>query len=250
MVIYYTARAAIGVQARLDKEVTAEPYNVRDAMAKTGIVTQEKATEIAVKYEEGVLDGYYAALAKHRYSPFKTFAAPRDRVQAEGWKNVNEHLAQDRYYLAIRRACKFGIEHVANAASGATIHFLLNRFDLGTGWQDVLDKKKVNARGREALIITYSELRFVYKNWNTFKNRVLFYRYEGDQGKPTACPQCEAPWEDGSRMITASVYGKDGKSEIKSLSLAHFWKENFDPAKARWYQKLIAELKALPEVRG
>jgi len=188
------------------------------------------------------LDSYYRDIEAHKFSPLSSFDAPRDKVEAEGWKKAGESLRKDRYYLAIRRACKFGIEHVASQASGALIHFTLNRFDQGNGWSDVLNKKPINVRGREAVLITYSELRFVYKNWDRFRTKVIFYRFEGTYDNPTSFPSCDAPWEDSTHSVTGTVYDILGIAQTKTLTLAKFWEENYSPYNARRYQKLLADL--------
>lgn len=190
------------------------------------------------------LDKYYKDIKRHKFSPLSSFDAPRDKLEAEGWKNAGESLRKDRYYLAIRRACKFGIEHVASQSSGALIHFILNRFDQGDGWSDVLNKKPINVRGREAVLITYSELRFVYKNWGRFKSKVIFYRFVGTYDNPTSFPSCDAPWEDTSRTVTGTVYDWDGAPKTQTLTLAEFWKENYSPYNARRYKTLVGKLKA------
>lgn len=212
---------------------------------KTHIKDEESAKTLdfqSGKYSTA-LDSYYRDIQAHKFSPLSSFDAPRDKVEAEGWKKAGESLRKDRYYLAIRRACKFGIEHVANQASGAFIHFTLNRFDQGSGWSDVLNKKPINVRGREAVLITYSELRFVYKNWDRFKARVIFYRYEGPQDNPTSFPSCAAPWEDSAHSTTGTVYDSFGTAQTKTLTLAKFWKENYSPYNARRYKKLVADLR-------
>lgn len=196
------------------------------------------------------LDGYYNAISAHKFSPLSSFDAPRDKLEAEGWKKAGESLSKDRYYLAIRRACKFGIEHVASQSSGALIHFTLNRFDTGSGWADVLNKKPINVRGREAVLITYSELRFVYKNRDRFRNKIVFYRYEGPGDNPTSFPECAAPWEDTTRQITGIVYNDLGVEETKTLSLSDFWKENYSPYNARRYKKIVANLKGHAHYQG
>lgn len=219
---------------------------VESGIASTKSAIQLDEVDKSKDYQSGrystALDDYYRDIQAHKFSPLSVFSAPRDKVESEGWKKEGQSLRKDRYYLAIRRACKFGIEHVASQASGALIHFILNRFDEGTGWSDVLNKKPVRAREREAVIITYSELRFVYKNWDQFKTKVVFYRFEGPRDNPTSFPSCAAPWEDSTHSVTGTVYDILGTAQTKTLTLAKFWEENYSPYNARRYQKLLADL--------
>lgn len=217
---------------------------------KTGFGSQIKDKEALKSVDlrsgnyEAALDRYYRDIKSHKFSPLSSFDAPRDKVEAEGWKSAGQSLRKDRYYLAIRRACKFGIEHVASQSSGALIHFILNRFDDGNGWSDVLNKKPIHARGRDSVLITYSELRFVYKNWDRFKSKIIFYRFIGTYDNPTSFPSCDAPWEDSSRSVTGTVYDFDGTPMTKTLTLAKFWNENYSPYNARRYKTLVGKLKA------
>lgn len=216
---------------------------------KTGFgdAIRNEETSKSVNLQSGnytaALDKYYKDIKRHKFSPLSSFDAPRDKVEAEGWKNAGESLRKDRYYLAIRRACKFGIDHVASQSGGALIHFILNRFDQGDGWADVLNKKPINVRGREAVLITYSELRFVYKNWDRFKAKVIFYRFVGTYDNPTSFPSCPAPWEDTSRTVTGVVFDFDGTPQNRTLTLADFWNSNYSPYNARRYQRVVGTLK-------
>ncbi len=122
---------------------------------------------------------YAQDLQKSRFSPARVLEAPSDKVGSEGFtKNLSGSKKaaqeQNRSYLAIRRACKFGIAMVATSAAfvGCTIHFVLDGLDL----KDVAQKNpRVGYGGRTAVSITTSELRYVYRNWNDLRNRLKFY---------------------------------------------------------------------------
>lgn len=157
-------------------------------------------TEEWVKY-------FWDKMSQHRFSPLEAFTVPYEKRSKEGWND----LANDRYYLAIRRGCKFGIEHVLNAVSpDAKIHFLLDRFNNNNGDRMVQATYKMasSARGRTAVSITYSEIRYVYRNWDRLKDHVNFY-YQ--------FKKAEAPWEDtvrqaiwqDSSMVTQTKTYKD-----------------------------------------
>ncbi len=94
---------------------------------------------------------------------------------------------------SIRRACKFGLEYVANvhAQHGSRIHFILDGLDM----DNVIKKRKVTLRNKRSnhiqrvfVPITYSELRNVYRKWPTsdFNETIYFY----DNFK-----HVKAPWE-------------------------------------------------------
>jgi len=85
-------------------------------------------------------------------------------------------------YKQIRRACKFGVEfvvatHQRMGAGGPLIHFILDGLDD----DHVLAKNKVTVNAAyhvNAVPITSSELRNVYRNWANpaFRSAIKFYR--------------------------------------------------------------------------
>ena len=146
-----------------------------------------KIKENAAAVTEAWVESFWDQMSAHRFSPLEAFTTPFEKRTKEGWND----LAKDRYYLAIRRGCKFGIEHILNnvVSPDAKIHFLLDRFDRNNGERMVqaITKEASEARGRTSVAITYSEIRYVYRNWDRLKGRVLFYHnFEQD----------DAPWED------------------------------------------------------
>jgi hypothetical protein len=77
-----------------------------------------------------------------------------------------------RYSLMIRRACKHGIEFVLRPESQSHLHFVLDAL-VDDNFQKV--QLKVIEYGYTSY--TYSELRYVYRNWEKFEatGRVHFY---------------------------------------------------------------------------
>lgn len=90
--------------------------------------------------------------------------------------------------LAIRRACKFGIEDVFKRRKTAKVHYILDTIDMA----DVISKKAFSLySGDKGVPITTSELRFLFRNWNRFRgsNQLKFYN---------AYNECDAPWLTGN----------------------------------------------------
>lgn len=149
------------------------------------------------------ITAFWQKLKQHRFSPLEVFTTPDDKIKKEGW---SPELDKDRYYLAIRRACKFGIENVLNAASpDARIHFVLDLFSRVCGERMVQAtyKLEIAARSRTAVPITTSEIRYVYRNWHRLKDRVVFYYGFASE---------VAPWEDDTRK--AAWVGSDGNPYV------------------------------------
>ncbi len=133
---------------------------------------------------------YVHELEHSRFSPIGTLEAPAAKLNSEGFTAANSGNAegaqkQNRSYLAIRRACKFGIAMVASdmAFAGCKVHFVLDGQEL----QQVAQKTpRVGYGGRTAVSITTSEVRYVFRNWDKLKSTVTFY---------VNLKSVAAPWE-------------------------------------------------------
>jgi len=93
-------------------------------------------------------------------------------------------LADLEGLLAIRRACKFGLEDAVSRRKSTCVHYILDEITM----QDVTDKKTFPLySGGTGVPITTSELRFLFRNWNRYRNsgKIIFYR---------AFNVCAAPW--------------------------------------------------------
>ena len=149
-----------------DKLFGGEPYFSGDSGNK---IKAQAANET-----DPWVRSFWDKLSQHRFSPLGAFSTPAEKREKEGWSD----LWKDRYYLAIRRGCKFGIEHVLNnaIAQHAEIHFLLDRFhqDNGKIMSEAVDKVPFDTGQRVAVPFTYSEIRYVYRYWSRLKDRVNF----------------------------------------------------------------------------
>jgi len=134
---------------------------------------------------------YVTELERSRFSPLNSFTADPNKVAREGFTpgisgSADAALQQNRSYLAIRRACKFGIGMVASdmAFAGCKIHFVLDGLNLS----DVATKApRAGYGGRTAVPITTSEIRYVFRKWNDLRNTVIFY---------VNLNSVNPPWED------------------------------------------------------
>lgn len=161
-----------------------------------------KDGEFAAKRDSTMLQGlpdegltpkdYWEALVNTKYSPALAAGLGKDE---KNWAKLQKQtgnelkkgednratLKEMEYYLAIRRSCKYGLAYVCSTTSKQVkVHFALDEIDL----------TKIAAKELHGnrLIVTGSELRFAYRNWDKFKvtGKILFY-IEGDQ--------VSAPWE-------------------------------------------------------
>ncbi len=155
---------------------------------------------VAVK-AQGRVQAYQAQISTSRFSPSTVFQASKTKLDSEGYranqfqdsrnwlqklfgqaKNksaASQALEQSRNYLAIRRACKFGIGLVATdpAFQHAIVHFVLDGLDM----QEVCQKgtRQSTSGGlatpKTFVSITVSELRYVYRNWGKLSAKVVLY---------------------------------------------------------------------------
>lgn len=148
----------------------------------------------------------------------------------EKLRQQSDSTFDQKYYLAIRRSCKFGIEYVCGTTGPIKIHFILDTIDL----KQVTTKSK-NKEG--VLGITGSELRYLYRNWDELKkkNKVLFYLKEYE---------VPAPWENKQVDATLKKLAVDAKCE--SYLDESLWK---DYAQVRAKRK-EAEAKAQEEAQA
>lgn len=172
-------------------------------------------------------------LRESRFSPVKVFDAPqatRDKESvATGYSEK-----QKNYWLAIRRACKFGIEKtVEHLGQDASIHFLLDMFAAS-------DSAKMKAAARRTLgsrhgpnyfAITYSEIRFVNRNRLRFGGRVHFYY---------SFQESPAPWDDASRTFTENG---------STISYQELWAE-YDKVRVDKYYRRFYNAWCSPECSG
>lgn len=140
-----------------------------------------------------VVDDFYGKILKSRFSPVRVSSVKSvspQKAEKEGFQDSTEPKgggvpysadgytsdALNRSFLAVRRGCKFGIGFVADKVSttrpNAVIHFALD----GMRMQSILDKSTFELNlGNTAVPVTTSELRYTFRNWDRFKDRVNFY---------------------------------------------------------------------------
>ena len=112
-----------------------------------------------------------------------------------GKKFVNIEMDPNK---KLRRACKFGILF-ANK-----IHFVLDGFDPS------LISKEVAFAQKDCIPYTTSELRFIYRHWNTLKNKVNFYFEKIKLNGPPweLCPQFKL-------AFSQYEYNRSNKMEVE-----------------------------------
>lgn len=143
---------------------------------------------------------YINSLAQTKYAvenigvaTLRSLAKGDDKLLHAGLDQITaEDLVATRLHLAVRRACKFGIEYIASK-SEAVVHYILD----GIKPEDVVDKKTYEVMGGgQGVPITTSEIRYMFRKWFELKERaiarkIIFYR---DQS------EVRAPWYDAPAM--------------------------------------------------
>jgi hypothetical protein len=141
---------------------------------------------------------YAQSIGNTRFSPATVFNAPKEKLAKEGHQATNfpkgnsdaMALAFNRLYLAIRKACKYGLFYITTNFKRAKIHFALDDIVMGEvvkkGARDKLGDSEV-ANNVHCVPITTSELRCCYRHWRKIKDRVFFYNNGGTDA--------QAPWD-------------------------------------------------------
>lgn len=138
-------------------------------------------------------EDYVDALEHSRYAPSSvTSSTWRDYAKGDARLRPNSFRTREQWAelaknLAVRRACKFGIEYVTSMVGDAKVHYVLDRINLG----EVVDKRPrllTTTTSSAGIPITTSELRYLFRTWHRFRgrDRVIFYHH----GQST-----QAPWE-------------------------------------------------------
>lgn len=109
-------------------------------------------------------------------------------ISDEGFATTDDpKVIQAAQVLAIRRACKFGIEYVTQIKSGI-VHYVLDAINM----RSVIDKSTEKLwAGTTGVPITTSELRYLFRNWYRLKSlasdgKIIFW---------TNDYEVPAPWE-------------------------------------------------------
>ena len=96
----------------------------------------------------------------------------------------HNNIATDPY---IKARCKIGMLWAASL--NKKIHYVLDGVDF-----NICFNQKNTCAGKK---YTYSEIRFLYRNWQNLKPNVIFYQ-SNSQGKFNVC---QAPWEESPEII-------------------------------------------------
>lgn len=95
-----------------------------------------------------------------RYKPETVKAKSEQQLRRKG---------DSLQFAMIRKSCKFGLKYVTQVLpQNSTVHFILDEFPTD---EAVVKKEKHEGR----ISITISELRWVFREWPTIQNRVIFY---------------------------------------------------------------------------
>ena len=123
-------------------------------------------------------------------------------------KDVTEAAYKD---MIIRRGCKFGIKYITENLSGK-VYYALDGItsDSVTNKENFFNK---SLRGKKLPICT-TELRYLFRNWQHYKDKVIFMKITGDipedirgwVGTPEAV---KAPWEDSINLDGWASYALD-----------------------------------------
>lgn len=192
--VYNNASVVAGVQnATADKLLNETLRFAREADGEPGPHDVEQYTT--------------AIFNSQRYSPLSALAASQEKLKREHPSNPNTHAE----WLAIRRACKFGIEYVVQVKGTGRIHFVLDKISM----KDVIQKATFKGSGRSEKVvpITTSELRSIYRNWHRpeFRDGIIFYVDRSE---------VPAPWVSDKKLW--SEYGQHRVKKYRATLEAEF----------------------------
>ena len=131
-----------------------------------------------------------------------------------------EDFASARMVFAIQRACKFGIDYILQNLKGAQVHYIVDEIVLN----DVVAKEKMGLwTGKVGVPITTSELRFIFRNWNRFRNNKDFCFYLNYR-------KVGAPWETSPQTWFKYAVHRIQKYCREYASRANYPLKQFDKA--------------------
>jgi hypothetical protein len=147
-------------------------------------------SELDIRANSSMQTHYLQALNGTRYSPSSVGTRGSMVAYAKGDSSIvadtrmtKEEWAKAAMVLAIRRACKFGIEYVSTYRN-AHVHYILDEIDM-----DVVVQKGEVAMwtGKVGVPITTSELRYLFRTWHIHKNNTKLHFYLNQN-------EVKAPW--------------------------------------------------------
>lgn len=144
----------------------------------------ERNPEAAEKY-------YHYLLTNRNYQKFTP-----EKIEASALK---DRSLRSKSFLLMLYSCRAAIE----CPQFSTIHFCLDGVDLKNVQEKIrppINTDKVKKPAAIDYRITTSELRFIYKNWETLKEKVKFYR----DGAIVECPWEASPEEWAKNFLTSA----------------------------------------------
>lgn len=157
-------------------------------------------------------------LATSNYTPYENLSAmPQEKLQRLHFKESSGyHMPSLQVLRAIRRSCKYGLLNLSQAlGQSVTIHFILDGYDKH-GWETVIGKAMVKSKDMMrgsgmAVPVTTSEIRVLYRNWHTIKQRVIFYEKDAE---------VDPPWKQDTRWMQYGMarYEKHKKELIGQVT--------------------------------
>jgi hypothetical protein len=157
-------------------------------------ITLARPTEPRILHYHQLLSQTRYAVQRVGAATLRSLAKGDDRLaSATGTATLSaQQLAALRLHLAVRRACKFGIEYISRQRE-VIVHYILD----GIKSEDVVNKTSYGVMGgTKGLPITTSEIRYMFRNWFDLKNqaierKIMFYN---DQA------EVRAPWYDAPTL--------------------------------------------------
>ena len=135
-----------------------------DPKDKTPVDKQKSTIMGSVQEEHKVRAAQFLNGLYQKCPPSGVAHIPKEKLVGEG-KGGEKSQRQNKM---IRRSCKFGIENVIRfLGDEARVHFLLG----GIEPDAATERREYDGK----VPITISEIRFVFRNWTKFQNKVIFY---------------------------------------------------------------------------
>ena len=189
------------------------------------IIVEKASTTLPQQFREVQLD-YLATIRRTKYDPGKVGEASRAEL-AKGDVRLSQQGTQPpgrnetaAMILAVRRACKFGIDYVLNRYASAWVHYVLDEIVM-----DEVVAKTVRPlfTGTTGVPVTTSELRYLFRNWNRLKTANIRFYLNG-----SVVP---APWvSDPARWVPYASH-RANKYRNELLQVA--------PSKLQWFEAAV-----------
>jgi hypothetical protein len=174
-----------------------------------------------------------SAVAKIGAASYRSLSKGDSKLTEAGFKQLSpRELGELRFFLAVGRACKYGLDYVltrstvqfstsAGLSSGEPkLHYVLDEITSAS----IAEKQKFKLTAfddkRPGTPITTSELRYLFRTWHTFKgllgNRLFFYR--GQNVTTPLWDQDPDPWIPYAQARVAKLGDAEKKRYAKEIS--------------------------------